>query len=493
MLRTEHLSTRTVAAGPDERRGLVFLLVVSLAWLILCFAFMVLLVPSETGVGLLVRIVVAAVPLGALWILYSAGRGTPLAVMAIFLSMLMVTDLSFRNRTFSDTSADPQNMLKMLLWGSGLLVVLLNPKHLRDVLREPAVALLASLSVWFMFTAVYSPIPLYSFASALALLAVTLFGAVVRRVVPEPLLLKGAIGLLTLMLLVGLVLYVVAPGRAMAETEGGSVLRLAAPFGTPNQLGRVAALVLLLAVLSWQTRVVRWNSLLPILGSVAALACLVLSQSRTSIAAVAVSLTALLLLSRPRWLFLSAVFFSAAALLFVLFDMSLLSAAKLISRTGDTASVVSLTGRTDIWGFFWDEILKAPIFGYGHASTKYYMPMLYHNAWGWTSTQAHNMWLQVAFTSGLIGVVLLAGTIIAQFRYWWHTRDSASLGILVFVFVSGLAEAAHGGGAPNTLTLVWAVWMVGRRIPKDSVTSTAAVVASGQAFVPASRVTAVQR
>jgi O-antigen ligase len=260
-----------------------------------------------------------------------------------------------------------------------------------------------------------------------------------------------------------LALYVLVPSQAMSTQEGGKVLRLAAPFGTPNSLGRAAALVLLLCVVAVHGNTLRWQSLWVLVMGFAALACLTLSQSRTAAVALVGAVTIMLIIERPGRLLFAAVLALCGVLLLMLVDLNLAELAAKISRSGKVADVVTLTGRTAIWTFIWGEIEKSPIFGYGYSSTRYLLPLLYRTFWGWTPAHAHNMWLQTWFVAGLIGVSLLFAVLVAQFRYWRHTRDTASLGLLVFVFVMGLTEAGHLDGAPSILTVLWALLLVGRR------------------------------
>jgi len=229
-------------------------------------------------------------------------------------------------------------------------------------------------------------------------------------------------------------------------------------------LGRAAALVLLLCFIAIKTNIMRWRAALIIAMGFAAVACLVLAQSRTSVAALVGAIGAVLVLQRPRRLLIAGIIVFASSLLLMLIDLNPAELAALLARSGRTADVVTLTGRTAIWSFVWGEIEKAPLLGYGYSSTRYLIPLLYKTFWGWTAAHAHNMWLQTWFVSGVVGVCLLFLVLTAQFRYYLKTRDIASLALLALVFVTGLTEAGHLDGAPSILTTLWAVFLVGRRI-----------------------------
>jgi O-antigen ligase len=463
-----HISLGTIAERrqrtlSSNRTSNLLLTVFACIWLVLCLVFLVLLIPPNNAEGVVLRCLVAVSPIVLMWTFFSAGQGKVTALTALLLIILVVNDLSLRNRAYSDTSLDAQTLAKTALWGMGLLVALLNWQALRQALREPAAALLVVLCLWFIVTSAYSPIRAYSFGSSVALLSVVLFSAVVRQSVPDRTILIGAIAAIGVLLWFSLFLYVVAPGAAMAKQDGGQVLRLAAPFGTPNSLGRAAAVVLLLCAIAIRTNAMRWRSSLIILMGFAGVGCLVLAQSRTSIAALIGSIGLLLLLQRPRRLLIAGIIVVASSLLLMLIDVNPTELLALLARSGKSADVVTLTGRTELWSFVWGEIEKAPLLGYGYSSTRYLIPLLYKTFWGWTAAHAHNMWLQTWFVSGVVGVCLLFAVLVAQFRYYLRTRDVASLGLLAFVFVTGLTEAGQLDSAPSILTTLWAVFLVGRR------------------------------
>lgn len=447
-----------------QRTSSLLLLALSTAWLLACIVLLVLLIPPNNVEGLVLRCIVAVVPLALLWTFFSAGQGKKFGLMAVLLIILMTTDLSLRNRAYSDTSVDAQTLAKTALWGMGLLVALLNWRTLMATLREPAVALLVSLCLWFVVTSSYSPIRAYSFGSSIALLSVVLFGAVVRKSLSDRLILKGTIAAIGSLLWLSLVLYVVAPGSAMASQEAGQVLRLAAPFGNPNSLGRAAALVFLLCTIALVHKEVRWSSPLILVMGFAALACMFLAQSRTAAVALVGAIGFIVLMKHPARILAAFIVISLATLVLLFIDMNLTEFAAMAARSGKPSDVATLTGRTAIWGFVWGEIEKSPWLGYGYASTRHLIPLLYHTFWGWTATHAHNMWLQTWFVSGVFGVALLFAVFVAQLRYCLQTRDIASFALMGFVFVMGLTEAGHLDGAPSILTVLWAVFLAGRRV-----------------------------
>ncbi len=387
-------AVRAPAIGKASSSFSLGMLLLSCTWLVLCIFILALLIPPTSSEGLIIRFVVAVFPIVILWIYFSAGGGNTHALTTLLVFMLITTELSFRNRALSDTSVDPQNLFKAAIWGSGLLVALMNWRTLSKALREPAAYLMVILAIWFTISAAYSPIKMYSFGAGLSFLSVVLFGIVARSLISDKLLLVAIISAIGLMLCISLLLYVIAPDRVMAPMEGGTILRLAGLFGTPNSLGRIAALILLLCVVALRTRVLTLKSPLILVVSLAAVVCLILSQSRTAAVALTFAILIMLLIDRPARLLLVSAIIILLLLIFLFSDIRLTDVALLFSRTGYVSEVTTMTGRTEIWSFFWGEIQKSPVFGYGYGSSKYLMPLLYRTFWGWTTTHAHNMWIQ---------------------------------------------------------------------------------------------------
>lgn len=82
----------------------------------------------------------------------------------------------------------------------------------------------------------------------------------------------------------------------------------------------------------------------------------------------------------------------------------------------------TLSGRTIIWAMTWEEIQARPLHGFGFATYPGYFEKLWNN---WFPAHAHNLWLQVWFENGLIGVLLITGflsaTILQGLRFQRQT------------------------------------------------------------------------
>jgi O-antigen ligase len=266
-------------------------------------------------------------------------------------------------------------------------------------------------------------------------------------------------------LALSLLLYFVAPAM-----EGGTVLRLSGIFGSPNNLGRAAALAILLAIIL-AYYLSRWQFIL-IIGIVSLVSgvCLYLSGSRASTLGLVLGVAVVLMRRRPWWAIITVVLSFCGVLVLILMPELRSDLFSSISRSGRVNEVTTLTGRTEIWSWVLRKILDAPMIGYGFASTREVIPAGYIGSFGWTTTSAHNMWLQVWITTGALGllfVVLSQVYSIGQFIVRPHLiRD----GVLTFIVAIGLFEAGPFGPSVNLLTLVmfWAVALGVSRSSKNT-------------------------
>lgn len=93
----------------------------------------------------------------------------------------------------------------------------------------------------------------------------------------------------------------------------------------------------------------------------------------------------------------------------------------LLGRSAD------LTGREGIWAIVWGKALERPVVGWGF-STPWVPTDPAFDGWivdhGQTVMQAHNMWIDVFFQLGAIGLVLIALTVLAfVWRSWFFAVD----------------------------------------------------------------------
>lgn len=416
-----------------------------------------ILVPYQSYTSAALLVGVAVVPAVGLWLIGNAGArgGGALAAMAFL--VVLLSDLTLRGGV--DRGIDLQSALKFGIWTSGLALVLWRLPLLVQALRHLPSASLLAFGVWAVFSATYSVSPLYTAAAGLAFIGLWVTATTLALTSSEKVGLLVITGALIAGMAISLLLYLTIPDRVMVPTEAGTVFRLAGVFGSPNTIGRAAALAMLTSLmLCYQLRR-REAALLMLTTLVLSSACLYLSGSRASSFALAMGVVVVLLHRRP-WLAAISVVLAICASLVLFFSPDLrLELAALISRSGRVSEVMTLTGRTQIWSYVVDKIGDAPLIGYGFATTREVIPAGYFTMWGWTTTSAHNLWLQAWITTGLIGLSLVVasqvGWAVEAIRRSNPVRD----GLIVFVLVNGLFEAGPMGPSVNLLTMVmcWAL------------------------------------
>lgn len=397
------------------------------------------------------------VPATALWWVARAGQGAGLALAGLAGAVVLLSDVTLRPGTGGVSAGlDAQSVLKFGLWALGLLLLFWRRQVLVAALRHPPSAALAALAVWSLCSAAWSITPAYSAAAGLAWLGVWVLATVFAAAFTWR---QGATVIalaLVATLAASLVLYLLVPSRALTVTEGGLNLRLSGVYGSPNNLGRAAALATLLVLVSVGA-LRRWQAAaLLMLALPLCVTCLMLSGNRGAALALGVAGVVYLLIGRPWQLVLGALTLLFSIAVLALVPELRADLAGLLSRSGRRSEIATLTGRTDIWAAVIGLIREAPLLGHGFASTRELLPAAWWTAYGWTTTSAHNLWLQVAVTTGAIGLAVL---LLGQLTWAWRAlqrpqpiRDAA----FVFVLVIGLLESSAGGPSVNLLSFVLA-------------------------------------
>ncbi len=131
----------------------------------------------------------------------------------------------------------------------------------------------------------------------------------------------------------------------------------------------------------------------------------------------------------------------------------------------------TFTGRNDIWSFALDHVAQRPLFGFGFESF-WGMPNLvsewnYLLSWGYRASDAHNAYLNLAVTTGLVGLILTLWWVVAQpFADYWRARPlhpdraltTLFLQIWVFTLCLGSFESVFfSGGSAQWSLMVTAI------------------------------------
>ena len=182
--------------------------------------------------------------------------------------------------------------------------------------------------------------------------------------------------------------------------------------------------------------------------------CLLLTKSRTSLAAMLLGLTAMhgLRLQGQKRIVLVAGAISTLAMGILLVSM-LGGQAK--NRLGDTAAMgrsddlTSLTGRLPLWEELLDTIEESPLIGHGYLA--YWTPEQVEylgDVFKWEIPHGHNMYLDVLMDGGIIGlslfiVMLVTGLFVCGWHFGATSDDGAAFvfGLICFALVHGIGES----------------------------------------------------
>ncbi|NMG76662.1 O-antigen ligase family protein [Aromatoleum diolicum] len=406
----------------------------------------------------------AAVAFGV--IVYFAARARPKAIFAFLTISAFLVDATFRQREMAAQGIDGQTLLKLIIWICWLVVAVISTRNCVSIAFQGDIKWLSIFSLLALGSTLYSLTPAYTFGAGVAAIAYCALAVCVVNRLSRIQILYGLLLGLCIPLMISVLMFSV--GAGLARMEGGTVFRLGGVLGSPNALGRSAALAILIVgvlVFSYKISVHNWRVLGPL--SIA-LVCLFLSDSRTSVLAVFAAFGLHVLRGHVVVAFCGFILVTILALVFLNADFGWERLGAALSRTGRLSEITTLTGRTDIWAASWAAFIERPILGYGFGATKVLLPEVFRTYWGFTVTQAHNFLLQTLVTTGLAGFAFVLIAIARQVVAYIKKPTMFQTVILGYILVQGLTEAGPVGPAPNIVTLFWALslcWDRGRDEP----------------------------
>lgn len=157
-------------------------------------------------------------------------------------------------------------------------------------------------------------------------------------------------------------------------------------------------------------------------------------------------------------------------------DFAIQKTEKYVLQGQSTVQLKTISGRTEMWRKMWNSFLKSPWIGHGYFVTSRTGRIFVWDEWGnWT---AHNMYLQVMVTTGLIGMFLflvsmavpMAGLVQGQLQA--TAIDSPLLALLFiigswFMVWGGLNSSVVGPTQPETVVFA-IVYGLGARTLSDA-------------------------
>lgn len=238
-------------------------------------------------------------------------------------------------------------------------------------------------------------------------------------------------------------------------------------FMHPTAIASTAAVAYLVTLIS--AVVFRWNwalkSALPLLAL--QLLTLFVAENRMSVAMLAPTTLALLLIyASRRQLFIGAGFACIALFAYLMADPGLSLFDAVLGETNSFASrgqtsdeVGSFSGRFEMWAAQLESLSQSPWLGHGYFITSADGQMyVWFTLANWT---AHNIWLQVAVTTGLIGLAIFTWTILSWLLVSWkahrqtpiHRSLVPAMGWIGFWFLgwSAINESISGPFQPESV------------------------------------------
>lgn len=363
----------------------------------------------------------------------------------VLISLLAITifglSLSFRARDLGDTSLDLQNGIKLFIWLVISALCLFNIRKIIPLLCSPSGLSLSFLSVMALASTAWSEKPLYTLACAIGFSAYGGFAALCLRDMTESDFYKVIQYLLLAFVALGISGALVVPDIAwqppsVEETQ----FRLQGFAANSNNFGRMAALLTLMGMGALKrNQAISINALLSM--SVG-LAGLLLSGSRTGLVAatLAAGLVAFRFFHHRLIVFMGLMAMLAIVLFFTTYGVSFNSLFKGMSRTGLESEILTLTGRTDLWGAAWALISERPFFGWGFNGTEERLSLMMGPDFYGMPVNPHQMILHLALGLGLIGVVPALTFIFYRLKTFILNPQAVNDLLALFILINGMAE-----------------------------------------------------
>lgn len=354
----------------------------------------------------------------------------------------------FRLRAYSDKSIDWQVAMRLAAFGALLGTTAAFFAHTYGRLRFPPL-----FFIWLVFfgylivTGFYSPNAGFSVACTILFFICYLYAIYMTVWLSRPRAVLAMIWAATFLCVGSIIAYFLIPafGRMQAYMPGEGITdvgRMKGLVGSANGIGFVSAFAIVIAVLYYRA-IGRFGKIAAAVLIPSAAVCLFLSNSRTSMFAVAVAIWLSFVLRRdmgPK-LFVSVTLGLVGAVVLIAFPDEIFV---LISRSGNTAEITNVTGRTDIWAVVIEMWKKSPLIGYGYSASLFMLPLdprLFK-----TAAHAHNMVLELLFSGGVILASLFLFATISTIVQIVRMRAINEGILLSFFLLHGLVEAAPFSG-----------------------------------------------
>ena len=385
---------------------------------------------------------------GGAWVVFSAMRGRCWALAGLLGFSLVVPNIDFMPQGLHEApSLNAQTGLKLVLWASMGLVGLARLPQLWPLMKDRALLSIGVFALFAITSTLWSPTPVYSAIGSIGFTAALLFACAAAVEISTEAIYRTVVVSFVVYFLLNIVASIILPDTAWLPAYGERDLpRLQGISSHPNILGKeMASFICLCIPLALNKDKMRTAFLLGVL----AICVIVVTQSRTSLGAILIALV-LPLVIHPKivlsiTLIVCAVIGLGSLAIAIDFIPDLRSILDGASRSSDASEILTLTGRTELWGYVWDKILEAPFFGHGFGSASM---VLSPQWWGApdAGVGAHNTWLQSLLIVGVIGTIPFIWFHVELLLRWRGKRPSMTRFLSSYLLILGLTEveiAAH--------------------------------------------------
>ena len=319
--------------------------------------------------------------------------------------------------------------------------------------------------IWLLFGfyclgVVKSVTPKESVASAISIACVLLCTSRVLVQHGVESVLRTVLYALSAFVLISWILFLFVPEIGVFEeaTVEDQFFKRMGGLAHPNTLGQFSGLNIVLGLLFFRNYGLKMNKWRWLVIALAA-GALIASVSRTSLIA---TVFALVFVYRDKCLrreYLPYIFglgilgVMGLLALSAMTDLGSAIESKLavVSKSGDAEELTTATGRAEIWAYSIKLIVQQPVFGYGAATSKWFLSDY--------SLYTHNLVLNVAFSTGVFGGLACLMMVLGRVSSVIYRPHRIADALLVFILVNGMFENVIFSILCGLPTIVWIIAM----------------------------------
>ena len=361
-------------------------------------------------------------------------------ILFLLSAAVILISVSFRTRPSGEVGLDFQNGYKMAIWAVCLFLTVCNIKRILPYFRDPIFLIFGAFLLCNIVSSIYSPVPMISLAGALGTLAYMGLALVVVALIDERKIMITLLMCLFIYCMLNL-LSLASPETSWFLTDPTTgIYRFMGVSGQPNTLSRNCSIFLIFILCAYSRGYIGGRITASL--SLLAFGLAMMTQSRTPI----VSLVFALLLQLPRKYLLSLGLLIGAVISFIWFSGLIDTILAMVGRDGNVDEALTMSGRTELWSWVWDQIQNQPLIGHGYNSFESFAGDNYPvGADKGIVRITHNAYLDVLYSTGFIGATFfVTAFLIMIFRWWTRPNFGRDLAVWSTIFV-GITEVELSG------------------------------------------------